>query len=122
MNNPKSPTIKLLAQAIGDGNIKVHLKHILTRRDYADEVAQYVFEVNGVRFETGWHDAPKNDRPLFEGFEGMNDYLIATHDINTVCWFVEQYDTVMVDVEQRRRQAQAAMDKAMNALLGPCPF
>jgi ketosteroid isomerase-like protein len=52
----------------------------------------------------------------------MNDYLIATHDINTVCWFVEQYDTVMVDVEKQRREAQAAIDKAFNTLLGTCPF
>lgn len=117
MSNPKSPTIKLLAQAIGDGTIKVHLRHILTRQDYVDEMAQYVFEVNGVRFETGWHDAPKKGHPLFEGFEGMNDYLIATHDINTICWFVEQYDTKMIDPEQRRREVQATFDKAMNAFL-----
>lgn len=117
MKNPKSPTIKLLAQAIGDGTIKVHLRHILTRQDYVDEMAQYVFEVNGVRFETGWHDAPKKGHPLFEGFEGMNDYLIATHDINTICWFVEQYDTKMIDPEQRRREVQATFDKAMNAFL-----
>lgn len=119
MNNPKSPTIKLLAQAIGDGTIKVHFRHILTRQDYVDEMAQYVFEVNGVQFETGWHDAPKKGHPLFEG---MNDYLIATHDINTVSWFVGQHDTRVLDVEKRSREAQAAIDKAMNALLGPCPF
>ena len=117
MKNPKSPTIKLLAQAIGDGTIKVHLRHILTRQDYVDETAQYVFEVNGVRFETGWHDAPKKGHPLFEGFEGMNDYLIATHDINTICWFVEQYDTELIDTEQRRREVQATIDKAMKAFL-----
>lgn len=120
-NNPKSPTIKLLAQAIGDGNIKVHFKHIHTRRNAPEGIVKYTFEVNGVRFETGNHEFfldHSNDVMK----EGKNEYLISTHDINTVSWFVEQYDTVMVDVEQSRRRAQAAMDKAMNALLGPCPF
>jgi hypothetical protein len=100
MNNPKSPTIKLLAQAIGDGNIKVHFKHIETVLNTAQKTIKYIFEVNGVRFETGWHDEiVTNFRP-----EGKNEYLISRYDINSVCWFVEQYDTVMVDVEQRRRQ------------------
>ena len=120
MNNPKSPTIKLLAQAIGDGNIKVHFKHINTVRNYVEKTVQYTFEVNGVRFETGNHDFLDHSNDIMK--EGRNEYLISRYDINSVCWFVEQYDTVMVDVEQRRRQAQAAVNKAMNALLGSCPF
>lgn len=118
MNNPKSPTIKLLAQAIGDGNIKVHFKHISTEIWREEDLVKHTFEVNGVRFETGWHDFLTTDVMK----DGRDEYLISTYAINSVSWFVEQYDTVMVDVEQSRRQAQAAMDKAMNALLGPCPF
>jgi len=120
MNNPKSPTIKLLAQAIGDGNIKVHFKHISTQIWREEDLVRYTFEVNGVRFDTGWHDFLDRSSNVMK--EGRNEYLISRYDINTVCWFVEQYDTVMVDVEQSRRQAQAAIDKAMNALLGSCPF
>ena len=120
MNNLKSPTIKLLAQAIGDGNIKVHFKHISTRRNAPEGIAKYTFEVNGVRFETGNHEFLDRSSDVMK--EGRNEYLISRYDSNTVCWFVEQYDTVMVDVEQRRQLAQAAVNKAMNALLGSCPF
>jgi hypothetical protein len=117
MKDPKSATIKLLAQAIGDGTIKVHYRHSDTIVQNMTGAVMYVFEVNGIRFRTGWHDShPRNS------LEGKNEYLVVTSEIALVTWYLAQSDTEVIDVEKRRREAQAAIDKAMNALLGPCPF
>ena len=113
MKNPKSPTIKLLAQAIGDGNIKVHFKHISTQIWREEDLIKHTFEVNGVRFETGWHDFLTTDVMK----DGRDEYLISRYDVNSVSWFVEQYDTELIDTEQRRREVQATIDKAMKAFL-----
>ena len=117
MNNPKTETIQLLSKAIGDGTIKVHYRHIDTVVQNMTGAVIYVFEVNGIRFKTGWHDShPHNS------LEWKNEYLVTTSDIALVCWYLAQSDTEAMDAEQKRRPAQAAIDKAMNALLGPCPF
>ena len=113
MKNPKSPTIKLLAQAIGDGNIKVHFKHISTQIWREEDLVKHTFEVNGVRFITGWHDFLTTDVMK----DGRDEYLISRYDVHSVSWFVEQYDTELIDTEQRRREVQATFDKAMNAFL-----
>lgn len=118
MNNPKTETIQLLSKAIGDGTIKVHYRHIDTVvQNKTGEQIMHVFEVNGIRFKTGWHDSNSRN-PL----EWKNEYLVTTSDIALVCWYLAQSDTEVIDAEQKRRGAQAAIDKAMNALLGPCPF
>lgn len=121
MSNPKSPTIKLLAEAIGDGNIKVHFRHINTQIWEEEDLVRYIFEVNGVRFETGWHNFLEHHTHGVMK-KGRNEELISRYDINSLCWFVEQYDTKMIDPEQRRREAQATFDKAMNSFLGTSPF
>ena len=113
MKNPKSPTIKLLARAIGDGNIKVHFKHISTQIWREEDLVKHTFEVNGVRFVTGWHDFLTTDVMK----DGRDEYLISRYDVNSVSWFVEQYDTELIDTEQRRREVQATFDKAMKAFL-----
>ena len=78
---------------------------------------QYTFAINGVDFKTGWHDQVDCDF-----LEGVDYALVSTHDVNLALWYVSQGDTVVLDAEQKRRQAQAAIDKAINNWLGPCPF
>jgi len=120
MKDLKTETILLLLRALGDGTIKVHYRHIDTVvQNKTGGQLMYVFEVNGIRFKTGWHDShPRN----WFSLEWKNEYLVTTSDIALVCWYLAQSDTEVLDAEQKRRQAQAAIDKAMNALLGPCPF
>lgn len=98
MNNPKTETIQLLSRAIGDGTIKVHYRHIDTVIERPTNAVMYVFEVNGIRFKTGWHDyADRNS------LEGKNEYLVVTSDIALVTWYLTQSDTEVMDVEQKRR-------------------
>lgn len=93
--NPKRDTIQMLQAAIGDGNIRVHFRHIHTATDRLTKAVSYLFEVNGVAFRTGLYDAEHFD--FLSGMNGyLNDYLINTHSINLVLWYVAQHDTVAI--------------------------
>jgi hypothetical protein len=87
----KKEIIKLLAQAIGDGNIRVHFHHSSTIEDEVTGMVSYVFGVNGTYFRTGLYDSKER---FF--LKDRNEYLVSTDNINLVLWYVNQSDTEML--------------------------
>lgn len=91
MKNPKTEAIHLVSEAIGDGNIQVHFKHVGSCPNAEGDYIKHTFEVNGIRFQTGWHDTIDCDF-----LDGVNHNLVSTHDINLLSWYLSQGDTIFV--------------------------
>jgi hypothetical protein len=87
----KKEIIKLLSQAIGDGNIRVHFHHSSTIKDEETGMVSYVFGVNGTYFRTGLYDPEE-----YFFLKDRNEYFVSTDNINLVLWYVNQSDTEMI--------------------------